>query len=408
MGEFARLLPEHGWDVTVLTGRHSGSHALDHGAASAVADRATIVEAWSPSSAIVKRGAPVPKHGLMKFLRGAIRTAATSVLFPDREVLWAVPAIRAGQNAMRATRHDVVFATCGPPSNLLVGNRLAKKFGIPLVVDFRDLWSTLPMPVFPSRLHRAAAQKFEQTMVRSAARVIAVSPAMAAELSTTHGVSPQRAVSITNGFDPDHAALIHDERDGEVRPFRLMYVGSVHVHYNLEPFWSALRALLDAGTITPQTFRAEFVGNLSPGDPARFGVSDLVEISPFVPHDKVFDAFARADALFVVETPGYYARYSYAAKVFDYVLTGKPVVGLVEAGGYTERLLEAAHVGYCVDPSDSDGLARALVSVLAQKGKPARAVDPERAPLLEFNRRHLVTKLAAVLEDVTTETRGAT
>jgi hypothetical protein len=179
-----------------------------------------------------------------------------------------------------------------------------------------------------------------------------------------------------------------------------MYSGTVHVHYNLEPLWLALRALAREGAITPETFRVEFVGNLAMSDVRAHGLEPFVESKPLVPHDQVFAELARADALLVVETAGYYARYGYAAKVFDYVLTGKPVVGLVDVGSNTEQLLRAAGVGYCVPPEDASGLEAVLRSVLALKGATPRPVDAESLPLREFNRRHLVAKLAAVLDDV--------
>jgi len=310
------------------------------------------------------------------------------------------PAIDAARRVMRELPHDVVVATYGPASNLLVGRALAREFTLPLVVDFRDLWSTLPMDAFPSRVHRAAAHRLEHSIVSKASRILAVAPAMAADLATTHAFDQQHSISITNGFDPNDVARVRDERPRGPRPFRLMYSGTVHMHYNLEPLWRALRRLVDAGEVTPETLCLEFVGNLAVGEVERHGLQAFVEINPFVPHAQVFDALARADALLVVETPGYYARYGYAAKVFDYVLTGKPVVGLVDLGGNTEMLLREAGVGRCVAPNDEEGLVRVLRDMIEVKGTAPKHVDPDSAPLREFNRRHLVAKLAEVLDDV--------
>jgi glycosyltransferase involved in cell wall biosynthesis len=407
MGQFARLLPDHGWDVTVVTGRPAAASAVDRAGAAEIAARAQIVEARSPSSIVVKRGQSVAKHGVRGMLRRAVRGAALSVVFPDREVFWVGPAIKAARRVMKQTRHDVVLASYGPASNLLVGRALAAAFRLPFVVDFRDLWSTLPMPVFPTRLHRAAAHRLEHSIVSRASRLLAVAPAMARDLALEHGIEADRAVSITNGFDPADSTRVRDERPSGPRPFRLMYTGTVHVHYNLEPLWRALRTLANSGEITPAVMRVEFVGNLATSEVSRHGLDELVDISPFVPHEEVFAAFARADALLVVETPGYYARYGYAAKVFDYVLTGKPVVGLVDIGGNTETLLRAAGVGHCVAPDDEAGLVRMLREIIKLKGAAPKHVDPDAPPLRDFNRTHLVRRLAQVLDDVAdSEPRG--
>jgi glycosyltransferase involved in cell wall biosynthesis len=399
MGQFARLLPELGWDVTVLTSKQDG---IDSDARAALNGRVAIVETWSPD--VVKRGAPVAKRGARGWARRVARTAALSIVFPDRQLFWVPGAIAAGKQALAETPHDVVFATHGPASDLVVGRQLASAMKLPLVVDFRDLWSTLPMPIFTTPLHRAAARQLERRIVRDATRVVAVAPKMAEDLADVHGIARERAISITNGFDPADAARVSDNRSG---PFRLMYAGSVHAHYDLDPFWRAIAALAKRGAITPETFRIEFVGNLAASDPRAHGVDAFVDTKPYVAHSKVFDELARADALLVVETPGYYARYGYAAKVFDYILTGKPVVALVEDGGNTARLLADAGVGYCADPGDRAAVGAAIERVLALAGAAPRRVDCDAAPFAAFNRRHLAARLAAVLDDVAdSEPRG--
>ncbi len=408
MGQFAKLLPEFGWDVTVLTGQHRSSVAIDNAAIDALQGRTKIVRAWSPTSTVATRGRAVPRHGLKSLIRRALRTTIMSMMFPDREILWVPAAVSAGRKALSEQPHDAVLATYSPGTNLIVGRMLARAFNLPFLVDFRDLWATLPVEsAFVSRAHRAAALKLEGSLVRTASRIIAVAPKMASSIAASHGVADDKAVSITNGFDPSDAARAVDRRPAEPRPFRLVYTGSVHALYNLDPFWHAIRALADRKVITPESLRIEFVGNLSIDDVRRHGLESFVEIYPFVPHEKVFDALATADALFVVETPGYYAEFSYAAKVFDYLLTGKPVLALVESGGNTYRLLEAAGVGYCADADDPAGLQKQIERVLALKGATPRAVDPEAPPLRDFNRRWLVKRLAHVLDEVVTaEPRG--
>ncbi|HEY0255212.1 MAG TPA: hypothetical protein VGC41_26975, partial [Kofleriaceae bacterium] len=146
--------------------------------------------------------------------------------------------------------------------------------------------------------------------------------------------------------------------------------------------------------------------NLAMNDVRAAGVEPFVETSSYVPHDQVFETLGRADALLVVETPGYYARYGYAAKVFDYVLTGKPVVALVEANGNTARLLDATGVGYLAEPKDVAQIKRAITDVLPLGGQKPRAIDHDALPLRDFNRVHLVEKLAALLDEVVSEPQG--
>ncbi len=399
MGQFARMLPDLGWDVTVLTARDR--QGKDRDMIEQLAKRVQIVEAWSPSGKVVQRGIPAPLHGARGAARRALRFAMRSVLFPDREIFWVPAALSAGHAALAATPHDAILATYGPASDLVVGHALARHHGLPLILDYRDLWATLPVAIFPTPVHRAAARQLERKFVRDAARVIAVAQGMADDLATTHGISHDRVVEITNGFDPEHARRVRDDRGSSPRPFRLIYTGSVNANYDLGTFWRVVRELADAGKITPETLRIEFVGNLAMSDVRAFGVDAFVDTRPFVAHSEVFDVLARADALLMMETVGYYARYSYAAKVFDYLLSGKPVLALVEPGGNSARLLESAGVGYVAEPGNADAIRQRFEQVLALKDAPPRRVDPDAPPYAAFNRKHLVAKLAGVLDDVT-------
>lgn len=409
MGQFARWLPDFGWDVTVLTARKSSRAAIDGVALAALGTEVQVIETRAPTSMIDIRGSAVGSGGLRGGVRRALKVAMRSLLFPDREVLWVPGAIAAGRRALGTQRFDAVLATYGPASNLLVGHALARSAGIPLVLDFRDLWSTLPMPVFASAAHRLLARRVERWLVRDAAAVIGVAPAMAEHLVDVHGLPPDAGVSITNGFDPGDVAAAQDRRDlhDTTRPFRLVYTGSLHEHYDREPLWAALRALAAGGKITPETFRVEIVGNLAASEPQRAGVSQFVEIHPFVPHAGVFDVLGRADAMLLFETPGYYATFGYAGKVFDYVLTGKPVLALVEAGGNTARLLASLGVGHFAAPGDVATTRAAIEAVLALRGAAPRPVDPEASPLRSYNRRHLTERLAGVLDSAVDRRRGS-
>jgi len=398
--QFCRYLPEHGWAPTVLTGPADDSAAVDALALAELPPCVRVVRADCPLSGRAARGAANPRGGLAAAMRGAARAASRLVLLPDRQVLWKAAALRAGREALAGERHDAVLATFGPGTNLLVGRELAAVGDLPLVVDFRDLWADLPHPVFATPLHRWLAARMERRAVAAASRITAVSARMAGHLAARHGRRPEEAVAITNGFDPADLARVRDERGpAGGRPFRLCYTGSVYGQYDLGPFLDVLGGLTRDGLASPETLRVEFVGNFPPEEAARRGLSGLVECRPHVPHAGVFDAFARADALLMIEAPGYWAEFSYAAKVFDYLLPGKPVLALVEPGGNSARLLEAAGLGCTAHPADRAAIRAALLEVMRLKGAPPKAMNISAPPLADFDRRRLAARLAAVLDE---------
>jgi len=399
-GQFCKYLPESGWAPTVLTGPVAASEAVDDAALAELPDCVRVVRADCPLAERAPRGAANPRGGLGGWLRRAARTASRLAFVPDRQVLWKANAIRTGREALARERHDAIFATFGPGTNLLVGMELARLSGLPLVADFRDLWSDLPYPVFPTPLHRRLAERMERRAVAAARRITAVSGRMAEHLAARHGRRPEESVAVTNGFDPADLARVRDERGPAAgRPFRLVYTGSVYERYDLSPFLDVLGDLAREGSAAPEALRVEFVGNFPPEEAARRGLSAIVECRPYVPHAGVFEALARADALLMIEAPGYWAEFSYAAKVFDYLLPGKPVLALVEPGGNSARLLEAAGLGRIAHPADRAVIRKALVELMKLKGAPPKRMDIAQPPLADFDRRRLAARLAGVLDE---------
>jgi glycosyltransferase involved in cell wall biosynthesis len=382
----------------VLTASVTGVAAVDSDSLSALPPSVTVVRSHCPLGGATQRGAPNPERGSRRVLRELGRRLSRLIFVPDRQVLWAPGAVRAGMRALRENQHEVVVASHGPGTSLIVGRRLAALAGLPLVVDFRDLWADLVTGDFPTRWHRAAAERWERAAVAASRKVVAVSAGMAEHLARRHGRSSEDVVAIPNGFDPADAELVADTRKPGERPFRLCYLGSVYGAYDFGPFFEALAGLARDGRVTAATLRVEFVGNLSPEVPRRYGIEQLVEIGPFVPHRRILEVLGRADAHLVLENPIYWSQLSYPAKVFDYLLTGKPILSLVVADGNSGRLVREAGVGVVVAPDDSEGIARALLGLMARKGEQPRPVHVERPPLLAHNRRHLARRMAGVLD----------
>jgi len=61
--------------------------------------------------------------------------------FPDAQCFWLRPAVQRLSKIPLSEYPDVIFATAGPWTSLLVGKALADKFGVPFVADFRDPWT---------------------------------------------------------------------------------------------------------------------------------------------------------------------------------------------------------------------------------------------------------------------------
>jgi len=402
MGQFAKYLPEFGWVPTILTVPCPPEAAVDDGALAQLPASVEIVRARCPLARIGAPGRPNPRRGWAGCLRGAKRRIAQFCFIPDWQILWLRNAVRAGREALSARPHRAVMATFGPGTNLLIGAKLAREFGLPLILDFRDLWVDNPVPRWITPLHKAICRRIETRLSRRATRLIGVSPAMCRHLRERHQKEEANVECIPNGFDPALLPRAVDRRDlrDENRPLRICFTGSVYGPTDFTALFQAVRALADEGAVSPTDLQIEFVGNMTMQESVREGVAEFVSVRPYVPHAEVFDVFAAADVLMLIEPPGYCVKYSYASKLFDYLLTGKPVLALIEEGENTARVLREAGVGYIAHPDDRAAIRQRLIELLQSKSQAPRPVDIRKPPYNRFDRRNLTGKLARALNEV--------
>ena len=121
-----------------------------------------------------QNSSPEPGTGVLaRYI--AMRKAMTEWLFsfPDPQCFWLRPAVQRLAHIPPRDYPDVVFATGGPWTSLLVGKALAKKFGVPFVADFRDPWTNNPNRKPLSALLFRKHKELEKSVCAAAAKVIA-------------------------------------------------------------------------------------------------------------------------------------------------------------------------------------------------------------------------------------------
>lgn len=403
---FARDLPSYGWHVTVLTSTIQGAAAVDPAALAQLPADTQVLRAYCPLASAGTRGRERTTSGVKGRVRRTVVRLAKLAMVPEPFAPWIPFALAMGQRAIARERPDAILATYGPPANLIVGATLARIHGIPLVLDYRDLWTDLPFATHASPAHAALLRALERRLVHDASAVTTVSDGMSRHIGERFGLPNERVVTVLNGFDESSLALVQDRRCGSDRPFTLCYSGAVYEAYDIAPFLRAIRRLADTNAITPQTFRFLTIGSFPRDAIAREGIAEFHDREPFLPKHEMFARFGDADAFVVIDDSEYHARLGYPVKTFDYLLTGKPILGLVASGGNCARLL--AEAGMTELPENrEDAIARSVLALLPCRGTKPAPVRTDRPPLSRFRREVNARALAELLAVTTGQANDA-
>jgi glycosyltransferase involved in cell wall biosynthesis len=347
---FARHLPDHGWQVDVVSGAGGDEFASPRQAEA----RAKVMERFG------------------RLADPAFRLAGLRPEAMPLSTAWVATGARRVRAHIRDAAYDAVLAT-GPPFAALVAARMGAG-EVPLVVELRDLWAGNPAfdrggPVL---------RKLESWVMDGAAAVVAVTPEAANDLRRRH---PQaRVEEIPNGFEP---ALVAMRR--KTSGTTIIHSGTLTKDRPLAPLLRHLRPPL----------RLVLHGYVAPEIQKEITAAGAeVDIVPPSPWEDAVRRTAEADVALITQARGAGDETAVAAKVYEYLALGKPVL-CISDGGATEALLRRLGAGQLCARLDDEGSIEAALERIRAGDLPS-AVEPDK--LRPYERPRLAAELAKVLE----------
>lgn len=422
MAGFARHLPRHGLDVHVLTAAHHSTGAVEPD--DAVADAGVTVHRVDDPLA---GAGPVFADYDPRQAPPLWKRIAREVVFPDRFARWAKAAEAVGAAVLREQRFALILASFPPASAARLGLRLATTAGVPLGLDFRDLWFG-PGGYEPrSPLARSRLERLYRACISASKALVAVSDAMADALAAEHRFDRSRVFVIPNGYEP--ADPSPRSRNGEAieyagaaprpdvtgsaptagsdsspgaggRAITIAHVGTVIARNRPDVFLQSVKALADAGELKGVRFR--FVGNLSRDYVTSLCLGGVVETTGLVDRATAHREMEQADALLLL-VGEYVGRWGHNAKLFEYVQTGRPILCIEEAEGSNDRRLLERFVAdrtFTAPMGDAQALLKTLTQLVAYiQSRPIAAMELDGA-FRSYNRASLTEQLVAGMAGV--------
>jgi len=413
--KFAKYWSREGATVDVLTVKDPVSAIVDESLLDELPDSVRIHRAWSLEPNRIARfgkrllgrsagGATAVRSPtrLTSAPRGLI-TAIQSLFVPDEKRFWVPWAVRRGRDLGRSGI-DVVVSTGPPHTAHLVASRLARKWGVPHVVDLRDPWIGYLDKRYATSLHRRADLRLEARVIDRAAAVVSVTESMSREISARY---PRlgRVVTVLNGYDTeDLQDVVPAERsDSKVR---FIHAGTFSGNRRPDEFLRGLARAEAAEECIAQDAEVVFVGAGSEiEDTARsLGVRARVRALGYLDHGQALSELAAADVALVLLSEGRESEISLTGKLFEYLGLRKPILGVVGAGE-VESLLESEQGCWLARPSDSDAVAQAIVEI-HRRWRDGGLLGPSRELTQRFSRAAQADEYLALLDEIVEEQPG--
>lgn len=395
---FSRYLCEYGWRPIVVCVEGGARHEprdpalLEEVPAEVVVERVPCFEPDNFSDTW-----EVPRE---KVVRNLFKLF-DKVLFPDDRALWVRPVVRRVVQLVARHQPRLIWATAQPWSTLVAGMRCKQATGLPLVLDFRDDWTTSNAD-FRKVKRLSKERELEQRVLASADAVVSVTPQIVEALKARRpaNLSPESFHYIPNGFDPAHFQSPPPE-DAH-RPFTILHAGGLYDKRPVRPLIDVLEAWLQRHPERRGQVRVILAGSCTPAvvsDIEASGVSDIIERRGFLSHGEVRRLMMAAGVNLLMIEQVKTAAWLFTGKAFEYLGARRPILMLGPNPSPLAELVTESGLGRVCGYDDPTATAEILEDLYRQHEKSPAGLSLS-AKVDAYDARRQCAELAKVFEGV--------
>ena len=421
--KFAKYLAKMGYNVSVLTVA-SNMGVIDKSLEEEGTNNIRIFRAKAPvgflekiinkgsKSSTAGSGAPVlakkstfskkMKNLIIKLVKKAVLSVYRLIYIPDEKIGWKKDAVALGMKVIEEQKIDIIYSTSAPYTSHLIGYELKKKFNLPWICDFRDSWVADPFAVY-STLAKYINGKLEKKVVKAADRVIAVSEPIIADFIERYEDTEKVKYSvITNGYDEEDFSDY--DLDKKTEKYTITYNGSLYGNRTAKRIFSAVEDLIKEGIIESSELTLRFVGNN--GRDAREEIEEfaarypgMVEQINYLPHGESIKQLENSTALLLLIEDGPGSDGIYTGKIFEYIRSGRIIIGAVPRGVARELILET-NTGFCCHPDNVKEIKEAvMMGYQIWKGE-RTSLKADFEKIYNYEREGITKNLAKLIEEI--------
>jgi hypothetical protein len=320
-GRLAKLLPEHGWTPTTVTGPWRD----------AAAEFGDVIS-------VSRLGDPIAPR-----IRGMYRLAPP----PSR---WFPGALRATLSLVDRRRFDAVVSISYPGAVHIIASIAAKRAGIPWLADYSEAWNGnrfAMRSVIGVRLNRL----LERRCLEGATAITCATPGIRGVLSKLHGRSDIDVIQ--NAVDFSEWQHVPNHPPAE---FSILFAGNlVSGVLTPEPLFAAAAKLRRAGHPAGAAARFEFYSGdhrLVLAAAKRWHVEDALRLHPETLRERVLVAERRAAVLLLLFPMSYISLVP--SKFYEYYGARRPILAIGSPESRTQfgDLIEGNHLGLFATTED--------------------------------------------------------
>jgi len=408
--KFVKYLVKAGWEPFVFTPENPSFTIQDQSLQKDVPASVEVIRfpIWEPYQLFFKASALLGNKNIQQsdfvsigkksFFKSISAWIRGNIFIPDARVFWVKPSVNYISDFVVRNKIEKIITTGPPHSVHLIGLKLKKKNpALKWIADFRDPWSewdlldTLSLTALTRRRHR----NLEKQVLTVADRVITIAPY---HVNRFEVLSGRKVDLITNGFDEDDFKGIGTIR---TEKFTIRHVGVVDELRDPRPAMEAIKEIFQSDSDISNQIIIEFIGKVNSSFKTYVQndrqLSAIASFVDQVPHDKLLNLYGSTDLQLLILAHTAIAPGNLPGKFFEYLASGKPILGIGPVQGDAAKILQQTRAGVIKDRNDKEGIKLELMQYYEawKLGGNARSQNIQM-----YSRIQLTGKLISILESV--------
>lgn len=412
VAKFCKYLNQYGWEPIILTVDNGEFSNEDKSLLKDIADLKLVYSSPSlePHSIYRRligkhtcqtedRVKDVHSNGIKNKLRLLGEYIRLNLFIPDSRIGWLRSAVKKGLKVIEEHQPEIILSSAPPYTCHLIGLILKKKTGLPWITDFRDPWlenhtyNTVPRLNIVKYINKI----LEQKVLKYSDRIICVGNEMRKLISSKLSSSKtDNCHVITNGYDNSDIKNINLISE----KFYISHFGPMYLRRFPLNLFLTIKKMIESDDNFKRDCELRFFGGVEP-DVQRL-VHDMFDeqnysINNYVQHDESLDLAYQSQLLLLTIDDVLLNELIITGKVFEYITTGNPILGIGPLNGDASQILSNTSTGTMIDYSDTDSMKSFIMACYRkwQNGEMNNGINS----FPQYERSYLTKQLADIFNE---------
>lgn len=391
-----KFLPEYGWQPSVLISREDSFTARDESLLSEISPELKVIKTdfWDPfifykkflgknkdeplvASEAMSRTNKSLKHKLALWVR-------LNLFIPDARMGWYFPAVKEASEYLKNNKVDAIISNGPPHIAHLIGEKLSKKFNIPLISVFIDPWVDISYYIGQKRnkLTLAIDGKLEKSVMRQSSQVVVVTKTLKEYFIKKYPFIKNKTDVLHWGYNEDDFSKVENTNPNEKI---ILHAGNIFDFQNIPEFWKTVKREIETGN----KLKLKFIGTVAPlikETIENLGLTEYTEYKGFLPYDEVLKEMCKASYLLVCATEPRH----FPGKLFEYMRACRPIIAFGNDNTEVAEVLKETNSGMLFRYKDA----------AEEFFKKVHEFKTDLEKVKQFDRKVITEKLAEILDNL--------